>query len=382
MQNHVQEESTQLQAHEEVLKQSEESQIKIQALETDIEMLRKEVVKADEEKEKARSQLSKLKNQLIQRQEAEEEASSWRVEQEVNQAVESVKSEFKAQIVQLQNQLTEAQQQVRLKSTDQQETDEELHNLKSTLAARNMELQNLQVALGELSYESEAAGKLRHELFALQSTCRALESESKSLQSKLDDTETKLQQAEKIANDATQSSKTSTTQVQQLSKECQHLRRALEESSKRINAINSSQGAMVDRRIVAKLLTTYFERKQSREVMELMSKMLDFDDDQRKRVGLDKRGILGSLFGSSRVERTLSDSFADQWADFLLQQTMGEMVSQGGKQPLSGSQPPQIQQQTQERSYSEMVAAELHRSQMQQPAVGVSNNTASMMQDE
>lgn len=54
------------------------------------------------------------------------------------------------------------------------------------------------------------------------------------------------------------------------------LRRALAESMKRITLLNSDSNAMVDRRIVVKLLVTFFERKQSPEVLALMSRMLGF----------------------------------------------------------------------------------------------------------
>ena len=43
---------------------------------------------------------------------------------------------------------------------------------------------------------------------------------------------------------------------------------------KRISMLNSDSNAMVDRRIVVKLLVTYFERNQSPEVLELMARML------------------------------------------------------------------------------------------------------------
>ena len=38
--------------------------------------------------------------------------------------------------------------------------------------------------------------------------------------------------------------------------------------------MNSDSNAMVDRRIVVKLLVTYFEKKQSPEVLGLMARML------------------------------------------------------------------------------------------------------------
>lgn len=43
---------------------------------------------------------------------------------------------------------------------------------------------------------------------------------------------------------------------------------------KRIHMLNSDSNAMVDRRIVVKLLVTYFERNQSPEILELMARML------------------------------------------------------------------------------------------------------------
>lgn len=40
--------------------------------------------------------------------------------------------------------------------------------------------------------------------------------------------------------------------------------------------LGSDEEAMVDRRVVVKLLTTYFDRKQSPEVLALMARMLGF----------------------------------------------------------------------------------------------------------
>lgn len=40
--------------------------------------------------------------------------------------------------------------------------------------------------------------------------------------------------------------------------------------------LGSDEEAMVDRRVVVKLLTTYFERNQSPEVLTLMARMLGF----------------------------------------------------------------------------------------------------------
>eukprot|EP01025_Chloroclados_australasicus_P000038 TRINITY_DN10016_c0_g1_i1.p1 TRINITY_DN10016_c0_g1~~TRINITY_DN10016_c0_g1_i1.p1 ORF type:complete len:964 (-),score=162.60 TRINITY_DN10016_c0_g1_i1:635-3526(-) len=351
-------------------------QEKVLQLEAEVVRLQAEIGEVNEDRDRVKLQLNKLKSQLIQRQEAEEEASTWRIEQEVNQAVNAVKQEYQSQINELERKLKDAESQLIQRSNSSLEVEEQLHSLKSTLAARNTELQNLQAALGELSYESEAATKLRHEVFTQQSRCRSLESQVDSLASQLRESEENLSQANQAAEQAIKTSQESQSQISQLSKECQNLRRALEESSKRMHALSSSQGSMVDRRIVAKLLTTFFERKQSKEVMELMAKMLDFDQEQRRRVGLDRGGgMLGSIFGrgegGQQLQRTESDSFANQWADFLLQQATTDAADKQQQQnqqqsfdALSGI-PLQPVIHTQERSYSQMVAAELQRSNQQ-----------------
>lgn len=53
------------------------------------------------------------------------------------------------------------------------------------------------------------------------------------------------------------------------------------EQMKRMRLLNSDTDVMVDRRIVVKLLTTYFERGQSPEVLQLMTRMLGFTGEPR-----------------------------------------------------------------------------------------------------
>lgn len=46
--------------------------------------------------------------------------------------------------------------------------------------------------------------------------------------------------------------------------------------------LNSDSNAMVDRRIVVKLLVTYFQRNQSPEILELMARMLSLSGQSRR----------------------------------------------------------------------------------------------------
>lgn len=54
------------------------------------------------------------------------------------------------------------------------------------------------------------------------------------------------------------------------------LRRALKESMGRLASLSDEGLVQVDRRIVVKLLVTYFEKGQSKEVLQLMARILNF----------------------------------------------------------------------------------------------------------
>ena len=66
---------------------------------------------------------------------------------------------------------------------------------------------------------------------------------------------------------------------------------------KRINLLNSDSGAMVDRRIVVKLLVTYFQRGQSPEILDLMSRMLGLTGTcvTRDTVYVEERGLWANI---------------------------------------------------------------------------------------
>jgi len=107
------------------------------------------------EAERLRAQLARLKEQLIRGQDDEEEAMSWRIEAEVRAAQEAA-ARREAELV---RQLEEARATARAAAAADGGA-----ALQEALQARETELANLQAALGEMSYEVEAAEKLRSEL--------------------------------------------------------------------------------------------------------------------------------------------------------------------------------------------------------------------------
>jgi hypothetical protein len=127
-----------------------------------------------------------------------------------------------------------------------------------------------------------------------------------------------------------------------LEEDVPRLRQALEQSITRLNRMSSDSDFYVDRRIVIKLLVTYFQRQHSREVLDLMVRMLGFTEEDKQRVGLAQqtaskggvvRGVfslpgrfVGGLLGSGgdaspRAAPSDNQSFADLWIDFLLKES-------------------------------------------------------------
>lgn len=72
------------------------------------------------------------------------------------------------------------------------------------------------------------------------------------------------------------------------------LRRALNEAMKRCSSLASESSTTVDRRIMVKLLVTYFERGHSQEILQLMARMLDLSGGGSGGVRVRSYGSNGS----------------------------------------------------------------------------------------
>lgn len=112
--------------------------------------------------------------------------------------------------------------------------------------------------------------------------------------------------------------------------------RAEAENKLRRYAADMEGGQLVDRRLVVKMLTTYYERGQPQDVLDLMFRLLQFSDEERKRVVDSRRGRgwVGSVasmlnpFDSSErdsvVQQRDDAGVADLWVEFLLKETAKE----------------------------------------------------------
>ncbi|XP_031475828.1 golgin candidate 4-like isoform X2 [Nymphaea colorata] len=354
---------------EETVQASESMPKSISALEKEITDLKIKLSKFSREKEKAEATTlhleQKLKDACHERDKAVQEVARLKKhlldkhfeESEKMDADGNLIEELQAncelqrtRIVQLESSLRQAissQEEIKkINGSELHRSNEIIKELRqklascmSTIDSKNVELLNLQTALGQYYAESEAKERLLGDLAVAredlshmsQSLAEANHALEISKKEKVD-LLLKLSQAERMLMEGKNMFKA-------LEEDNLKLRRALEQSMTRINRMSVDSDYYVDRRIVIKLLVTYLERNHSKEVLDLMVRMLGFSDEDKKRIGfllaggkgvargvwgLPGRLVGGILGGNSAAPAHVSSdnqSFADLWVDFLLKET-------------------------------------------------------------
>ncbi|KAL0714957.1 hypothetical protein Bca4012_021936 [Brassica carinata] len=319
----------------------EELEQSLQRLETDLKETRRE-------RDKARQELNRLKQHLLEKETEESEKMD-----EDSQLIEELRrtNEYqRSQISQLEKTLKQAmanQEDNRLSNDNQnrklKETIEDLNlklaNCLRTIESKNVELLNLQTALGQYYAEIEAKEHFERELLVAKDEMMKLNARLKDADERLEssnkekeDLTAKLVQAEKVAAEWK-------NRVSKVEEDNAKVRRVLEQSMTRLNRMSVESDNLVDRRIVIKLLVTYFQKNHSKEVLDLMVRMLGFSEEDKERIGVAQQGggkgvvrgvlglpgrfvggILGGKSAGSHPNAAASDnqSFADLWVDFLL----------------------------------------------------------------
>lgn len=304
------------------------------------------------ERDKAVRNLARLKQHLLEK----ELEDSEKMDQDSARITE-LQAQLDARndhVLQLENFLARAianQEEIKKSNIDElQKANEVISDLRQKLAgcvsaleSKNVELQNLQTVLGQYYHyaESEAKDRVfgelasaREEIIKLSEGLKAanhgIELKNKEKEEILD----KLALAEKRLSESQQ-------RAGKLEEDILRLRRALEQSMTSLNRMSLDSDYLVDRRIVIKLLVTYFQRQHSKEVLDLMVRMLGFTEEDKQRIGLAQqvaskgvvRGVLGlpgrlvgGILGSSPSEASPpipseNQSFSDLWIDFLLKES-------------------------------------------------------------
>ncbi|KAF8108521.1 hypothetical protein N665_0108s0056 [Sinapis alba] len=329
-------------------KEKQESFPRKQELEQSLQRVEMDLKETRRERDKARQELNRLKQHLLEKETEESEKMD-----EDSQLIEELRhtNEYqRSQISQLEKTLKQAmanQEDNRMSNDNQnrklKETIDDLNlkltNCLRTIESKNVELLNLQTALGQYYAEIEAKEHFERELLAAKDEMMKLNARLKDADERLkssnkekEDLTAKLLQAEKVAAEWK-------NRVSKVEEDNAKVRRVLEQSMTRLNRMSVESDNLVDRRIVIKLLVTYFQKNHSKEVLDLMVRMLGFSEEDKERIGVAQQGggkgvvrgvlgfpgrfvggIMGGKSAGSHPNAAASDnqSFADLWVDFLL----------------------------------------------------------------
>ncbi|XP_030950151.1 golgin candidate 3-like isoform X2 [Quercus lobata] len=186
------------------------------------------------------------------------------------------------------------------------EIDIQERQFKGQLARAKEEAAKLSKLLGDANQQAEVSKREKEEILA------------------------KFSQAEKMLEEWK-------NRVHKLEEDNAKVQRCLENSIATLNRLSMDFKNHVDRRLVIKLLVTYFQRNHSNEVLDLMVRILQFSDEEKQRIGAAQQGVVrgvlglpgrlgGGILGGSLAESAAleNQSLAALWVDFLLKETERE----------------------------------------------------------
>ncbi|XP_011093081.1 golgin candidate 4 isoform X2 [Sesamum indicum] len=324
-----------------------------QEMQQSLRKLEKDLQETCKERDKALQELNRLKQHLLEKE--SEESEKMDEDSKIIDDLREINEHQRVQISHLEKALKQAiggQEEIKMSNNNElkkaKETIDELNRklagCMTTIDAKNMEVLNLQTALGQYYAEIEAKERLCEELSVAKEESARL---SKQLKEAHQEAEASKREKEEILGKLSQAERMlaeGKNRVKKLEEDNEKLRRALEQSMTRLNRMSVDSDFLVDRRIVIKLLVTYFQRNHSKEVLDLMVRMLGFSDEDKQRIGLAQQGagkgvvrgvlglpgrLVGGILrgGSAETHTTMASdnqSIADLWVDFLLNETERE----------------------------------------------------------
>ncbi|XP_050272374.1 golgin candidate 4-like [Quercus robur] len=220
-----------------------------------------------------------------------------------------------------------------------QDSSKNIEILNDLIREKSAEILNLEKALGGCTAEID----IQERRFKGQ-LARAKEEEAAKLSKLLEDAnqqaEVSKREKEEILAKFSQAEKMLEewkSRVHKLEEDNAKVQRCLENSIATLNRLSMDFKNHVDRRLVIKLLVTYFQRNHSNEVLDLIVRILQFSDEEKQRIGAAQHGVVrgvlglpgrlvGGILGGSLAESAASEnqSLAALWVDFLLKETERE----------------------------------------------------------
>ncbi|KAG8087205.1 hypothetical protein GUJ93_ZPchr0010g9855 [Zizania palustris] len=342
----------------------------VEKVKEEMASLKKTLHDVSHERDKALQDLARLKQHLLDKDLEDQEKMD-----EDNNLIEELRAicgQQRAHIVQVERalkfEMSKQEESKKIINEEHQRSNEQITDLKyklgncmNALESKNLELLNLQTALGQYYAENEAKERLggdlamaREELAKMSESLKVANQAIEISSREKEEIAAKRSQAERMLAEGTRS-------MQKLEDDNSRLRRALEQSMTTLNRMSLDSDNSVDRRIVIKLLVTYIQRNHSKEVLDLMVRMLGFSEEDKQRIGSAQsnagrgvvRGVLGlpgrlvggivggNSAGMPSKASQDNQSFADLWVDFLVKETEEREkreASEAGKLPEEENQ--------------------------------------------
>ena len=303
------------------------------------ERMELELEARDIEIEKNQKELVRLRHHLLELEE-EDDVKAETFELNAEALVREREEEHAARMADLTAQLAAAER--------------ELEFTRGTVDAKDRELANLQVAMEMFNADEEARGRMSLESSALREKNAHLSAELSVAKEQVTAANTRASAAEEDAKEERGKVEVAASEMQRAIVEAGKARAALQQSAQQAKLLMDTSTELLDKRIVSKLLLTYFEREQSPDVLELMARMLNMSETEKAKMGLGeqaaapKPGLIRSVatapvrvaFGALgfagnvaktalqtpvHVARVLTpeqekQTIVDQWVDFLISQ--------------------------------------------------------------
>jgi len=198
-------------------------------------------------------------------------------------------------------------------------------------------ISNLQNVLEQLQAEQET--QLNSEILLLRKDLKFAKEEVEKMKTELTETRvlaSKCKIAEQIAMQLQEDLSKQTRIYIKLQEEVDPLRKAFDQTLGRLTSMTKNEENQIDKRLMARLLITFFQNKANKtEVLELMTRMLNFTEQEKKDIGLVSNAGRWSFipFFSSSEESTVAENYfvptsdrtlTDMWVDFLLKEATAE----------------------------------------------------------
>lgn len=299
----------------------------IEMLGSRVKEMEKKCKKLQEEKEKYQAGLQKLKAQILKREEIDEttmETERNKVK-DLTERVDELLSHEELLLEnnqKLQAENTSLNEQLQLLQSHQEQLGTDTRSMSDILAAKEQELANLQAALGQMAAENEMYQEQGTQMLMVKRELEATKGELSRAMADAASARSEADAARKSSIRHEQAKDQATHDAQVIKEESLRTRYRMEETIRQLQKQLGETSSMIEKRIIVQLLLTYVKKKNSKEVLAVMAKMLDFTEEELGQVGLKKKSSHSTEAVANGDEPT--ESLSKMWLKFLEEEVKGQ----------------------------------------------------------